>query len=605
MSRNKKHDARTVSSMRVVLLLLVAIVLGGGVWAKTSDRSSREKARYYYLEGLVMNAQGKQAEAHELFKRAIEIDSTYAEAQEAYSGGVLMSQNSTMEDLVAAAERLRVIADKYPDDLGESRYYAYVAFQLGKRDETFRIYRRLIEKSPENTDLLLALNEFYAKSDSLQQAFDCLVEYERIEGRSIQTGYRKILYKLGLGDTIAVMAEIDSLIANDRNSAAPWMIKGDVLNYLNMQDSVLPSFLKAEELEPDNGEVKVSLAEYYQGVGDSVACDNKMYEALMCDNFNLEMKVKILADYLQKLIADQSSSDRGNQLFDVLREQYPHEPLVLEFAARFNAAIGDIEEAIEVISYAIDMSPENEPYRILKQRCLLTVDRYSEVIDEYNASKEYMEPSADMMYLVGTTYVLLEDYDSAVGIYTQLIRDINPELPLQEMMVDNSQLASLPYDDLMAVSQYYMSLGDVYNTSDNNDLALAAYENSLRAFPENTMTMNNYAYLLSKMNRDLDKAESMIAKALEQEPENASFLDTYAWVLFVKGDYEAALPYQIKAVELSADDPSSEVWHHMGDIYFFNKKVDEAVDAWVKALELEPDNELLQRKVKQKTYFEK
>jgi tetratricopeptide (TPR) repeat protein len=500
---------------------------------------------------------------------------------------------------------LRVIADKYPDDLGESRYYAYVAFQLGKRDETFRIYRRLIEKSPENTDLLLALNEFYAKSDSLQQAFDCLVEYERIEGRSIQTGYRKILYKLGLGDTIAVMAEIDSLIANDRNSAAPWMIKGDVLNYLNMQDSVLPSFLKAEELEPDNGEVKVSLAEYYQGVGDSVACDNKMYEALMCDNFNLEMKVKILADYLQKLIADQSSSDRGNQLFDVLREQYPHEPLVLEFAARFNAAIGDIEEAIEVISYAIDMSPENEPYRILKQRCLLTVDRYSEVIDEYNASKEYMEPSGDMMYLVGTTYVLLEDYDSAVGIYTQLIRDVNPELPLQEMMADNSLLASLPYDDLMAVSQYYMSLGDVYNTSDNNDLALVAYENSLRAFPENTMTMNNYAYLLSKMNRDLDKAESMIAKALEQEPENVSFLDTYAWVLFVKGDYEAALPYQIKAVELGADDPSSEVWHHMGDIYFFNKKVDEAVDAWVKALELEPDNELLQRKVKQKTYFEK
>ena len=112
------------------------------------------------------------------------------------------------------------------------------------------IYGPMTKIVSENTDLLLALNEFYAKSDSLQQAFDCLVEYERIEGRSIQTGYRKILYKLGLGDTIAVMAEIDSLIANDRNSAAPWMIKGDVLNYLNMQDSVLPSFLKAERPSP-------------------------------------------------------------------------------------------------------------------------------------------------------------------------------------------------------------------------------------------------------------------------------------------------------------------------------------------------------------------
>ena len=51
------------------------------------------------------------------------------------------------------------------------------------------------------------------------------------------------------------------------------------------------------------------------------------------------------------------------------------------------------------------------------------------------------------------------------------------------------------------------------------------------------------------------------------------------------------------------EDPSAEIYHHAGDIYFLNGLPDEAVQFWKKALALEPDNKLLQKKVKNRAFF--
>ena len=116
--------------------------------------------------------------------------------------------------------------------------------------------------------------------------------------------------------------------------------------------------------------------------------------------------------------------------------------------------------------------------------------------------------------------------------------------------------------------------------------------------------MNNYAYFLSLCGKDLDKAESMAAKAVYANPNNATFIDTYAWVFFKKKNYDMALLY-IKSAISNADSPSADIYEHYGDILYMTGNHDEAVVQWEKALELEPTKELLQRKVVDKTYYEK
>ena len=93
----------------------------------------------------------------------------------------------------------------------------------------------------------------------------------------------------------------------------------------------------------------------------------------------------------------------------------------------------------------------------------------------------------------------------------------------------------------------------------------------------------------------------MAALALKYEPDNANYIDTYAWVYFAKKDYVKALLYIQSAVE---KDEDNHLLEHYGDILWFNDEKEQAIEQWKKALEQEPDNELLQRKVNNKTYYE-
>ena len=104
--------------------------------------------------------------------------------------------------------------------------------------------------------------------------------------------------------------------------------------------------------------------------------------------------------------------------------------------------------------------------------------------------------------------------------------------------------------------------------------------------------------------RDLDRAERVSAKAVNSAPDNPTFLDTYAWVYFKKGDYSLALAYIEYAIKNEKGE-SAELMEHYGDILFMNGRYDDAVVWWEKALKLNPDSEILNRKVKNKTYFNK
>ena len=112
---------------------------------------------------------------------------------------------------------------------------------------------------------------------------------------------------------------------------------------------------------------------------------------------------------------------------------------------------------------------------------------------------------------------------------------------------------------------------------------------------------------MSEEGGDLDRALQMSSQAIQIEPDNYTFLDTYAWIQFLKGNLEEALKYQMSAVEKAeaSEDISAELYSHLGDILFNSARPDEAVDAWKKAAELNPDDALLKKKIKAKMYFPK
>lgn len=77
----------------------------------------------------------------------------------------------------------------------------------------------------------------------------------------------------------------------------------------------------------------------------------------------------------------------------------------------------------------------------------------------------------------------------------------------------------------------------------------SAYERVIELDPYNLQTLNNYAYHLSTHGGDLTKAERMSAITIREQPNNPVYLDTYGWILHLKGENELAKFYLRKALQ--------------------------------------------------------
>ena len=145
--------------------------------------------------------------------------------------------------------------------------------------------------------------------------------------------------------------------------------------------------------------------------------------------------------------------------------------------------------------------------------------------------------------------------------------------------------------------------GDYYHTLGDTPRMYADYDSTLMYDPDNISVLNNYAYYLSVEGRDLERALKMSDRTLDEEPLNATFLDTYAWILFKMKRYNEALGYMEKALRyLETDNP--EIYEHYGDVLFMCGEKEKALENWHKAVQMNSSSATLDQKIKQGKYLE-
>ena len=161
----------------------------------------------------------------------------------------------------------------------------------------------------------------------------------------------------------------------------------------------------------------------------------------------------------------------------------------------------------------------------------------------------------------------------------------------KELVVENDIL----------LGQFYSSLGEVYHLLNVNDKSDDAYEKALKLQPDNVFVLNNYAYYLSLRKVKLEQAATMAAKANELSPDQATFQDTYAWILFQQGKYSDALVWITKALEI---EENGELLEHQGDILFKLNRTADALKAWKAALAAGSNSAKLTTKINEQKYIE-
>lgn len=572
----------------VLFVIVLVLSMGGNAKGKDmpADDACKRKAQYVFMEAMRKKSIGEYADYHELLRHAYSLDTTNTAIAYHLGYNALISDNATEGSIEMAMRMMKKHFDKVPEDFNESFFYGNVCGKLRKHDEALRVWTKLAELYPSKLQVKYQLADAYAATGDFGAAITLYDSIEAQEGMSVPVTVRKINYRLASNDTINSIKEARKLLDSAPGNVDYNLLLGNVYLQFAEKDSAITYFEKAHKIDPENGYVYLYKADYYKMKGDSVNYDMQIYNALINNNLEITQKTDILTDYVRgEFAGGVQQSDRIDNLFGTLIEQHPHETAVHNLYSQYLVSIKDYKGAAEQLGYVLDLEPtDSENWKKLMFVNLMD-ENYDEAFKAGEKALEYNPDNIDLYQYIAPAYYQIKRYDKAIETY-------------------NKALEKADTTDYELMSNLASGMGDVYYVQGDTAKVLEQYEKALEYNPGNIMAMNNYAYYLAELGTNLDRAEKLSATTVKYEPENPTYLDTYAWIYFKKGEYGLALTYMKSAMAHSEKEkPSAELYEHYGDILFMNGQHEEAVPNWEKALELKPESEILQRKVKHKTFF--
>lgn len=566
-----------------VALMLIAMALPFAIRGSASKKegitqANRVKATYVLMEAQRQHFLEHDDAFYHLIAYAYSLDSTNTSI--AFYMGVAKFERTSFEhtdELTAALAQMRKHVEAHPEDKYEARLYAHAAFLVNQYQEGLRVLNIQHQLHPQDDNLLSTMADAYEKTNDYKKALAIYDTLQQWQGQSVELSSAKLKAYQALNDTTGAIHEMRALLASAPTNADYNLAMGKMLFMFGYRDSAMAYYDKAQQYEPDNGLTYLTKAEYYLALGDTLNYDRQTYQALVSTDLDVESKLQILVNYTKTLLSAKDTTHRTDHLFDVLIEQHPLEPQIRVLYSEYLMFINNNEGAAEQIDYALNLDPTNEELWTRLMAYHLYAGNYEKAIEVGDKAIRLNPDNVELYSYLGSSCYSVKQYDKAIEVYDKALAILD-----STQVDDRSNLLSGKADVKFA-------MGDTI-------AAFALYDQSLDINPDNPGTLNNFAYFLALSNRDLDKAERMSAKTIVEDAANPTYLDTYAWVFYMRKEYTMAQLYIEMAIN-NEEQPTSELFEHYGYILLANGDKQKALEQWRKAIELKPDNEQLVKQI--------
>ena len=572
----------TQSLCAAILLLLTVLPFADKLMAsdrKAISEDDRVKAEYIFLEAEKQRNMGRDDAFHHLLQYAHSLDPENSAIAYYLGYSRLMKSNLSVSDSLfsSSLRMMRKHVDAHPEDKYEAMLYANGNMIANQVQEGLRVLKIQAERNPHNVEVQLSIADAYARLEDYRNAIAAYDSVQQWQGQSVQLSARKVRAYQALNDTVGAIGEMRSLLATAPRNVDYNLAMGNMMLMFGERDSALTYYDKAQQYEPENGATYLAKAQFYNAIGDSVNYDQQTYQALVSKDLDVASKVEVLADYARHLLVAKDSSARTENLFKVLIEQHPNEPQIRMLFSDYLAAKDDMKGAAEQMDYAVNLAPTDA--QAWNRLLVLNIisENYEAAIAAGDRAIELNPNDIELYGYIAPAYYNIKQYDKAIEVYKKA-------------------LAAVDSTDTEHRSMFLGGMGDAKFSMGDTIGAFALYDQAIEIDPNNVSILNNYAYFLTLCNRDLDKAERMSAKTVQAEPQNATFLDTYAWVFYKRKEYTMAQLYIEMAIK-NERRPSSDIYDHYGDILLAVGNKQEALKQWKKALELDAGNKELLEKV--------
>ena len=576
--------------MRAFFIFTFTFLISHSSFLICTAQNVQQRYDNFFLEAIVQREKGNSDAAFDLLRHCVDIDSTRSEAYfylAQYYGA--LKQKDKMLGMMKKA------VDLEPDNTTYLETLANVYISQRQYAEGIEMLERLYDKSRERDEVLGMLVQLYEQQQDYDNAIRTLNRLETLEGKSERLSFAKSSLFTQKGDKKAAISEMKKLADQYPHDNNYRCLYGNTLYVNGQQKKALAIFHEILKDDPDNRNAQMAMLAHYNEQHDSAAANRLIEEILLNKQSSTEDRVTLMRQVIGDSERAGGDSTRVLQLFHRMLDLPQSDADMALFCATYMNLKKMPKDSIgAVLEKAIQIAPDNAAARLQLVSYAWQNEDRDKVIALCKEARQYNPDEMAFYYYQGIAYYQNSQLDEALDAFQNGIGVITQQ------------------SDPAIVSDFYAVMGDIMHQKGMDREAYAAYDSCLQWKDDNIACLNNYAYYLSIKGEQLDKAEQMSYRTIKAEPKNATYLDTYAWILFMQKRYSEARIYIDQTLQ-NDSDTSAVLLEHAGDIYYHVGDTDKALVFWQQSLDRAiadndkeiqgPRRQVLIRKIKLKKYL--
>jgi len=514
---------------------------------ETRDRPVN--AYYLFSEAHLSLKKGNLDHAIEIMQQALKLDSDSLYLKRELAGFWLMKKDST-----AALEIIDEILISHPDDIESLILVGRIHQHLDQPRAAIKAYSRVIALDSSQRNIYLQLGRMYIDREQWDPA--------------------KQVY--------------EQLVKNFPGSYAGYFFLGRISAINGDGKTARAYFEKTLVLEPELVESRFELGALYEADKNYKKAASVYSEILKQDPSNIQATIA-----LGNIFHQQGSKKKAQQIFAALGRMSLEDKSVIRIMVRDYLDTRNFEVANTIIQGMLKGAPDSSDLKYLAGLALDGMGKTEASIEQFKQVAPDSRFFQNAAVHAALLYQEMEQIQAAIDFLLETIEK-DPQNPEFRLYLGSFYEQVEAYENSVKVlkegvaldpknARLYFRLGVVYDKWGEKEDSIAAMRQVLRLDPENANALNYIGYTYADMGSNLDEAEQLIRKALEQKPDDGYITDSLAWVYYKRGQYEKALPLLEQAAELVPDDPI--VKEHLGDVYNKLGMMEKALESYRQSIE--------------------
>jgi tetratricopeptide (TPR) repeat protein len=560
---------------------------GGGGDELTASGMKLREAEFYFTEGEKFFILEDYAKALSYYERTLEITPNNATVH--YKIAEVLTQSNQAEDMQKASLSI----DNALKFEKKNKYFyllaANIYTSLTRFDKAASIYETMLSEVKGTDEYLYDLAAVYQYANRVDDAIRTYQRAETLMGINEVSSLQKQRLYFEQGKVKEAVAEGEKLLQAYPHEERFVMAFTEALSQRGMRAEAIKYLENFIVENPEAGNCKMLLAGMYRDNNEEEKAKPLLLELFSDREVELTSKLLILGAYNAELnqnkvknIHDVEKEKFAETLFQKLQTEFPDETNVHIVGGDLFLSIGKNREAQKEYLKAVQSGEVN--FEVWENLLYIEnqLEQYDQVIKHSDQALELFPNHGMLYYFNGYGNLRKSNYQEAVHAFEQAKRLSAANQPL--------------------IGELNGLLGEAYHALKQYDKSEQAFEDALTINPNNSTALNNYSFYLATRKVNLEKAEKMSSLLIKNHPDNPTYLDTYAWVLFAKGKFKEARKVMERAI--ATGKASATHFEHYGDILYKNGDIEGAVAQWEKAKGLNANSETLNKKIANRKMYE-